>query len=82
LLRREFLHPRGEDNATSLTRDHFVAELWAQGIDPTKYPSWQSLDDLCLVANAVKHTEGASLESLKSRRPELFTRAQDRDDPV
>lgn len=34
--------------------------------------SWQAIDELRLVANAVKHGEGPSAKKLRERRPELF----------
>ena len=43
-----------------------------RGVDLTKFNHWTKLDDLRLVANAVKHGDGVSAEKLKGRRPELF----------
>ena len=82
LLHRELLHPTDEDDTTLLTRSQFVIQLKEQGIDPTTYDSWESLDDLRLVANSVKHGDGPSVEDLKKRRPEFFTHPQFRDQPL
>lgn len=78
LLRRKLLHLGDEHNTKLHTRDRFIAELQAQGIDPTKYASWETLNDLRLVANAVKHGDGSAVESLKRRRPALFTHPANR----
>jgi len=81
ILRRELLHPKDEDNPAAITRERFVAELQAQGIDPTAYPSWELLEDLRFVANSVKHGDGASVNALKKRRPLFFTNPLLRHDP-
>jgi hypothetical protein len=36
-------------------------------------PSWLLIDELRLVANAVKHAEGSATKQLRERRPELFS---------
>lgn len=36
-------------------------------------PSWETVDELRLVANAVKHGDGSASRQLKQRRPELFS---------
>lgn len=46
-------------------RNHF-------GLDLSTLPSWTVFDELRLVANAVKHAEGAGTRQLRKRRPELF----------
>jgi hypothetical protein len=81
LLRRELLAKEDEHESALHNRDRFVAELRAQGIDPTSYASWKALDDLRLVANSVKHADGPSVVALKQRRPEMFTHPFLRNDP-
>jgi hypothetical protein len=46
-------------------REHFLLDL-------TTLPSWALVDELRLVANAVKHAEGSATERLRAIRPELF----------
>lgn len=41
-------------------------------LDLTRFPQWAAVDELRLVANAVKHAEGRSAEALRQRRPDLF----------
>ncbi len=46
--------------------------LLDRDIDIERFPSWQKLDELRLVANTVKHADGVSCGQLKTRRPDLF----------
>jgi hypothetical protein len=46
-------------------RDHF-------GLDLSTLRSWDAVNELRLVANAVKHSEGPAMRQLRARRPELF----------
>ncbi len=46
-------------------RQHFDLDLQGLG-------AWAAIDELRLLANAVKHAEGASARQLRERRPELF----------
>jgi hypothetical protein len=46
--------------------DHFDLDL-------KTLPSWAVFDELRLVANAVKHAEGAATRQLRERRLELFS---------
>jgi len=41
-------------------------------LDLESLPSWTVMDELRLVANAVKHAEGAATKHLRELRPELF----------
>jgi hypothetical protein len=43
-----------------------------RGVDLTKFNPWTKLDELRLVANAVKHGDGCSAKKLKRHRPKLF----------
>jgi hypothetical protein len=41
-------------------------------IDPAKFPRWESVDEVRLVANCVKHVEGSGGKQLAHLRPDLF----------
>lgn len=41
-------------------------------LDLKTLPSWSAIDELRLVANAVKHAEGKASRQLERLRPELF----------
>ena len=41
-------------------------------LDLRTLANWKKIDELCLVANSVKHGEGGSAQKLRERRPELF----------
>ena len=59
--------PKGTDlgNVAAWYKSRFRLDL--HGL-----PSWGLIDELRLVANTVKHGEGASSRKLKDRRPEIF----------
>lgn len=42
------------------------------GIDLTNFGNWITIDELRLVANAVKHAEGSSAMALRTKRPTIF----------
>ena len=42
------------------------------GIDIEKFSSWAKVNELRLLANAVKHADGDSCTELKGLRPDLF----------
>jgi hypothetical protein len=42
------------------------------GINVENFISWPKVNELRLVANTVKHADGASCNNLKSLRPDLF----------
>lgn len=46
--------------------------LDARGIALTAFQSWPLVEELRLLANTVKHAEGASAEELRRLRPDLF----------
>jgi len=52
--------------------ERLVKYLLALGVDVSKFGTWDSLDELRLVANTVKHGNGASAENLRARKPTLF----------
>jgi hypothetical protein len=42
------------------------------GLDLKDLPQWETIDQLRLVANAVKHADGGSARELRGKREELF----------
>ena len=52
-----------------------VAQWYKQHLrlDLKTLPTWRLMDELRLVANAVKHAEGSSTRKLEKLRPELFS---------
>lgn len=51
----------------------FEKRLLRGGIDVRAFSSWAGVDELRLVANAVKHADGLSAKKLYEQRPDLFT---------
>lgn len=51
-----------------------VADWYAThfALDLRSLPSWSTVDELRLVANATKHAEGSAARQLRERRPELL----------
>lgn len=70
--RREVLHPAEENDNALLNLKVFKERLNAAGIDITKLPTWNQINELRLLANAVKHADGSSADELKQLRPALF----------
>jgi hypothetical protein len=71
-LRLEVL-PWGKENDAELFKiDEFKKRLKEAGVDITALPSWTVVDELRLVANTVKHGEGASALQLHRLRPKMF----------
>ena len=56
------------------TKLDVVADWYKEhfGLDLRTLSAWNTLDELRLVANTVKHGEGSSARQLRRRRPELF----------
>jgi len=70
--RRELLKPHEENDEKLLKLCEITKRLKQNGIDIEKFRAWDKLDELRLVANTVKHADGASCAQLKDRRPEIF----------
>jgi hypothetical protein len=64
-----------------LSATEFVKRLAAAEIKVAESTSWQKLEELRNVANAVKHAEGSSAEWLRRNRPQIFTAPFLRGDP-
>jgi hypothetical protein len=61
---------RKKDRTAHYQKDEDYIE--SSEIDIKKFRSWQKIDELRLVSNAVKHAEGQSSKKLKEVRPDLF----------
>lgn len=79
--KQELLNMGEENNHKLLDRKEVWSRLMAHGVDVTTFASWEKIDELRLVANVVKHAEGSASRQLTSRRPDLFTSPQLRNDP-
>lgn len=70
--RRQVLHPSEENSIPKLKMRELKKRLLDVGIDIESLESWSKVNELRLLANSVKHAEGASSEQLKKLRPDLF----------
>jgi hypothetical protein len=66
---------RADANARGrlLRLEEFHRRLDDGGCSMKALPSWDKVDELHLVANAVKHGPGRSMDDLAQRRPSMFT---------
>ena len=71
-LRREILHPSEENNIDLIKISIFKERCRQHNIDVEKFSSWQTIEEMRLVANTVKHAEGKSAIDLRKIRPDLF----------
>jgi hypothetical protein len=65
-----FTMPPPKDTQLAEVKKWYAAHIH---LDLETLPSWTLVDELRLVANAVKHAEGAATRQLRERRPELFS---------
>lgn len=72
LLRKELLPKEHENNQALLKRSAVVEALADQGVLIAKFPEWQVIEELRLVANVAKHADGPSADQLWALRPDLF----------
>jgi len=70
--RREVLKPAEENDHALLTLSEFQSRLARSGVDIKTFSSWAKIEELRLVANAVKHAEGNSAKRLHTLRPDMF----------
>jgi len=70
--RREVLRPAEDNNYALLTLSEFQNRLADFGVDIKTFSSWAKIEELRLIANAVKHAEGSSAKRLKTLRPDMF----------
>ena len=71
-LRREILHPSEENDIDVIKISIFKERCLQHNIDVEKFSSWQTINEMRLVANTVKHAEGKSAIDLRKIRPDLF----------
>lgn len=70
--RKQVLYPREENDPKLFNVPEFQNRLKGLGIDITRFSSWPKINELRLVAHAVKHAEGDSSQRLHRQRPDLF----------
>ncbi len=70
--RRQVLHPVEENDRSHFKFSVFKVRLKSCGIDVENFGSWRTVQELRLVANAVKHADGGSMDKLRDLRPDLF----------
>lgn len=70
--RTEVLRLPEENNYALLTLSEFQSRLARSGVDIKTFSSWAKIEELRLVANAVKHAEGNSAKRLHTLRPDMF----------
>ncbi|MFI5339472.1 MAG: hypothetical protein ACHQ7N_06510 [Candidatus Methylomirabilales bacterium] len=74
LLRLAMLPPREANKHDLLKKgtEEFKNRSRNSAVDVTTLSGWADLEELRVVANAVKHAEGPAAKRLRSRRPDLF----------
>jgi hypothetical protein len=70
--RKQILPPTLENDKSHFKVAKIKGALRLHGINVEVFPCWHKIDEMRLVANAVKHAEGDSSEELRARRPDLF----------
>ena len=78
--RRQVLHRAEEDDANLINLHEMRTRLKSGGVHIETLPSWPKVDELRVVANAVKHAEGDSAERLRMLRPDLLVHPVLRDE--
>lgn len=71
--RKQVLYPEEENNIKLINMEEFEKRLNTFGIYVEKLSTWPKVEELKLVANAVKHAKGPSAHKLHSLRPDLFS---------
>lgn len=71
-LRRHVLHPREENDPKLWSMSTLIDRMRSAGIDLTTLTHWDTLQELRLAANTIKHADGKSADELHALRPELF----------
>lgn len=70
--RREMLHPQEENDKRFMRWEVLIDRLAQCRIALATLPSWATIDELRVVANAVKHADGTSTDALRDRFPHYF----------
>ena len=81
-LRKEVLDSWEVNEMSPFPAKELPDRLASRGIVVTDFPSWPKVDQLRLIANAIKHGEGRSVEQLRTIRPDLFDEPQFRGDSM
>ncbi len=71
--RRQVLHPAEENDPAAFGFRIFEARLLGAGVRLEDVHGWSTIKELRAVGNAIKHTDGASADLVRTLRPELFT---------
>ncbi len=69
--RKQVLHPRDENSIAMIKISEMKKMLLARGVNLEIMHSWPKINELQIVANAIKHAEGRSSEQVKNLRPDL-----------
>ena len=80
--RKQLLQPTEKDSNRSVSLEEFKSRLTSKGICIEKLSIWPKVNELRVVANVVKHAEGASARELRSLRPDLFDHPAIRKHPL
>jgi len=70
--RRQLLHPGEENDSSLFNQKEIEKRLEPKGIVVSTFVSWPIVQELRLLANTVKHAEGASAMKLQETRPDMF----------
>ncbi len=70
--KRELCDPRQKVDLKKLSPSKAIARLESLGVNVKELPSWPRLKEVELLANTIKHGDGASAEELRKKRPEYF----------
>jgi hypothetical protein len=70
--RKQVLHHSEQSDPKLIDMREFKRRLSDAGVEYEALPSWRTIIELRLVANAVKHAEGCSAVELRTLRPDLF----------
>ena len=78
IYRRELLQ-RHEENDPNFLKFGIAKQRFSdQGIRIEDFGSWPKVNELRLLANTVQHADGVSATDLKAKRPDLFSRPDNR----
>lgn len=70
--RKEVLDPREAADSRLFSIEEFTKRLQGYQIDIRTSPTWPSIEELRVLANAVKHAEGPAARELRNINPTLF----------
>ena len=70
--RRELLEISEEEDEKLWNVPTAITRLESKGFEAERLACWPTIDELRLVANTVKHADGASAKQLRQRQPRYF----------